>query len=135
SPYQPPCIPPIASPMQPHSRVPEPREARPAAHARPHACAHSPVPAAAGPPRAVALSSSDPTILAVPPQITVAPGASSATFNVTPLKSGTATVTASLGGASLPALVYVADSGGSMLTLNWYGSRRLLPGADPQFVI
>jgi hypothetical protein len=91
--------------------------------------------AVAGTPHAVALTSSDPTIVAVPPQVTVAPGSISANFNLTPLKSGTATITASLGGASLPALVYVADASGASLSLSWFGNKRLLPGANPQFGI
>jgi photosystem II stability/assembly factor-like uncharacterized protein len=51
---------------------------------------------------AVALSSSDPAIAAVPPSVTVAAGETSATFTIStpPCASGTATISASFGGVS-----------------------------------
>jgi hypothetical protein len=51
---------------------------------------------------AVALSSSDPALAAVPPSVTVAAGATSATFTIStpPCASGTANVSASFGGVS-----------------------------------
>jgi len=68
----------------------------------------------AGKPHTITLASSDPTVIAVPAQVTVPIGQSSASVSVAPLKEGAAVVTATLDGVSYQELAQVGAPGTSL---------------------
>ncbi|HEX8108645.1 MAG TPA: hypothetical protein VF516_13015, partial [Kofleriaceae bacterium] len=74
----------------------------------------------------VTLTSSDPTVVAVPPTVTVFAGKSSASVAITPLKAGDAVITASYNGISRQIDIPIGNSG---YAINMYGQTRYVVGA------
>ncbi len=79
---------------------------------------------------AVTLSSSDPTVLTVPATVTVPKGSSSVSVPLATLKSGTATISATLNGSTLSSIVYVAPTPPAGVYLTLYSTNLLLVGAQ-----
>jgi hypothetical protein len=80
----------------------------------------------------VVLSSSDPSVLAVPAQVVIAAGADSAMLAVTPLKAGTTVLTAKLGDSS-QAIAAVVGAQAQSLTLS--AAQDLAVGASTSLSI
>jgi hypothetical protein len=79
-------------------------------------------------PHTVMLSSSDPTILAVPALLDIPVGSATRYFYPTALKTGTVTITATMDSVTLTQLVYVSQSTVAPLSVDWGVSQRLMVG-------
>lgn len=73
----------------------------------------------------VTLTSSDPTVIAVPPTVTVFAGKSSASVAIMPLKAGDAVITANYNGISRQVDIPIGTSG---YAINMYGQNRYVVG-------
>lgn len=83
-------------------------------------------------PHDIALASSDPTVMAVPPTLTVFAGTSFASIPVTPLKAGAATITATFNGISRQTTVIVGTAASS---LQLYGPDKVVVGTIGQLSV